>query len=80
MINRAMHSPVADLAQKVNRFIIGLRGVHRRGQCGIREQTAVLDSAIDVGQFLIKDVNLTNIEMSYLRITHLTFWQTNVST
>ena len=71
-----MHAAVADQAQEVQPFALGLReGFLQR--C-IASQFAIADRLVDAGEVLVNDASGTQVEVAHLAVAHLPGWQAHV--
>ena len=71
-----MHTTIAGEAHQMHALAVGLGILVGRHYLGVFQDAAVCTGAVNLHQILIYDATGTDIEVSYLRVTHLSVGQT----
>ena len=78
MVNVRVNATIAHQTEDVQSRIKPLALVNSTLKCFIFKEIAILNSFSNTGKLLIYNATCTDISMTYLRVTHLTVWQTYV--
>ncbi|MNM70987.1 hypothetical protein D3C81_826320 [compost metagenome] len=77
MINMAVYAAIGQQAVQMKLLAVGLRVLYSFNQGLVRKEITFTDRLVDTGQILIHDPACTDVQMTYFRVTHLSFRQTH---